>query len=516
MIDLNAIPENSGCYLFKNGEGRVVYVGKAKCLQKRVKSYFQKRGHDEKTLALMRNVADVDLVVTDSEVEALILENTLIKKHRPKYNLDLKESQRYAYVRVTDELFPRLLTARQKTEGGKFFGPFTSGTERHYVIESLNRSFKLRTCKRLPKKACLRYGIGLCSAPCVGAVSREEYAESVVQASDVLRGKTDKIISDLKVEMKKHSDELRYEHALGLRDKISAIRSLREKQKMQRQRKYDEDIINYAIKDGKVYLLLFNVYKGTLANKQEFVFDKKAGFLDEFMIQYYSSNDVPKEVVLPLAVDPSIGLFLEKKRGGKAILTVPKVGDKKKLLSLAKKNIELSFFKETRKLESLKNALKLNDVPAVIECFDVSHLSGTSTVGSMVQFRYSKPDKSNYRRFKIRTVEGIDDFKAMSEVVSRRYARLRDECRPMPNLVLIDGGRGQLNAAINQLKALGIRLPVIGLAKRLEEIYVPGLAKPLRLGRKEESLKLLQQIRDEAHRFAISYNRLLRKKRMLK
>ena len=454
----------------------------------------------------------MDFIATDGEVEALILENSLIKKHRPRYNIDLKESQRYAYVRITDEPFPRLAVERQKPSGGRFFGPFVSGAGRRRVTDSLNRAFKLRTCRRLPKRACLRYDIGLCSAPCVGAIGSAEYGENVRSAEGILKGRTGKILSALKSKMRKLSDETRYEQALDLREQIRAISALESRQKMERRRKHDEDIINYVVREGKVYLLLFNVYKGTLENKQEFEFDEKPDFLEEFMVQYYSRNRVPREIILPSAVGSGVREFLERTGKGKVSLSTPKAGDGKKLLDLAKKNVEFSFFRETGRLERLRDAIKLNDVPAVIECFDVSHLSGTSTVGSMVRFSYGRPDKSSYRRFRIRTVVGIDDFAAISELVSRRYSRLVGESAPLPNLVVVDGGRGQLNAAMEQLRRVGARIPAIGLAKRLEEIYLPGLRRPLRLSRKDEALKLLQEIRDEAHRFALSYGRLLRKK----
>lgn len=516
MIDTGSLPESPGCYLFKDASKSIIYVGKAKHIQKRVSSYFQKRDLDPKTRVLIRNIASVDFIATDNETEALILENTLIKRHQPKYNIDLKDSKRYAHIQITDEPFPRLLIARKVGGKGRYFGPFVSALERNYILTALTRSFKLRTCKRLPKRACLRHHIGICSAPCISMIGDTEYNNDIAGAAMVLKGRIKELLSKLQHDMDEHSKNLRYEQAIAVRDQIHAIGTLQERQNMERRRAYDEDIINYVIKDGNIYLLLFNIYKGTLVNKQEFMFDDSTDFLEEFLVQYYSENPIPAELILPASVEPCIKEFLEKIRGSKVSVTVPKLGEKRQLLKLVKRNIELSFFGEVRRLEDLKTVLGLNKTPAVIECFDISHLSGTSTVGSMVQFRYGKPDKDNYRRFRIRTVAGVDDYMAIAEVVRRRYRRLKEEDAELPNLIVIDGGKGQLTSAIQELKALEVRLPVISIAKQFEEIYVPGMKKPLKLDRKRNALKLLQEIRDEAHRFAISYNRLLRKKELIK
>jgi excinuclease ABC subunit C len=267
-------------------------------------------------------------------------------------------------------------------------------------------------------------------------------------------------------------------------------------------------------KDGMVYMMLFNTHKGTLLNKQEFVFDQTVDFFQEFLTQYYSDNDVPREIILPIEPDDSVSDYLVERRGGPVTITVPKIGEKKDLIDLVYKNIEIGFFGEIGKVVRLESALKLKQEPKVIECFDISHLGGTAMVGSMVQFRNGKPDKANYRRFKIKTVEQIDDFAAIAEIVSRRYGRLKQEGAEMPDLVIIDGGEGQLSAAVDALDRLSVKLPVIALAKKLEEIYFPGSKFPLHLDRKDKALLFLQEIRDEAHRFAIKYNRLLRKKKI--
>jgi excinuclease ABC subunit C len=516
MIDLNSIPNSPGCYLFKDKKGTIIYIGKAKDLKKRVKSYFQKKEHSGKTQALVKNISSVDFFLTDNEVEALLLENNLIKKHLPKYNIDLKDSKRYAYIRVSSEKFPRLLIARNTALKGDYFGPFVSGIERDFILSVLKRTFKFRTCKKLPKKPCLRFHIGLCNAPCTGNISEKNYSADVLSAKKVLDGKTEEILKELLKRMGSLAKKQDFESALTLRDQIRAIEGLDTKQKIDRNKKHDEDIINYFVRDNRVYLLLFNVYRGTLENKQEFTFDSGENFFEEFLVRYYSENKIPKEIIVPEPVDSSIKEYLQKLKKGKIKVTRPKTGEKKMLLELVKKNIELSFFRDSNKLDDLRAILKLNENPAVIECFDISHLSGTSTVGSMVQFRHAKPDKSNYRRFKIRSVEGIDDVLSIAEVVRRRYTRLQAEGQLFPNLIVIDGGRGQLNFALNELKKLGLRIPIISLAKKFEEIYVPGLNFPLQIDKKRSGLKLLQEIRDEAHRFAISYNRLLRKKELRK
>lgn len=516
MIDLTNIPTDPGCYQFKDISNKVLYIGKAKNLRKRIKSYFQKRILDPKTEALIKKVDSVDYFITENEVEALILENNLIKKHTPKFNIDFKDSKRYAYIELTNEDFPRLLIGRLKKGTSKFYGPFVSAANRDYIIYVLRRTFQVRTCRRFPKRACLRYHINLCQAPCTGNVSKAEYQNNIKKIHLILKGKTKELIADLTLDMKMASNNLEFERALELRNQIEAINMLNEKQNMERQKKYNEDILNFMVKSNRVYLILFNVYKGILENKQEFEFNFHPEFLEEFIVQYYSENSIPKELILPEVVSESIVSFLELKRQSKVKVTVPKKGEKKKLMDLVNKNIEVTFFGNFEKLDDLREKLKLQEIPSVIECFDISHLTGTSTVGSMVQFRSALPDKNNYRRFKIRTVSGVDDTSAISEVVRRRYVRLIKEKSEMPNLVIIDGGQGQLNAAMKSLWELNVKIPIIAIAKKFEEIYLPGSEGPIKLDKKSKALQLVQQIRDEAHRFALQYNRFLRMKELKK
>jgi excinuclease ABC subunit C len=515
MIDVETLPNNPGCYLFKDERDKILYIGKAKNIKKRVKSYFQKDILDPKTKNLVKNIDSVDIIVTDNEFEALILENNLVKKHQPKFNIDLKDAKSFAYIQLTKEDFSRVLLSRRKIGYGKFYGPFVSAQERDYILHFLRKTFTLRTCKKMPKKPCLRYHIKLCNAPCIDLISKEEYSRKIENIKLILSGKTNKLLKKLDKEMNSASEMLDFEKAIMIRNQITAITHLTERQNMQREKKYDEDILNYRIKDDKVYLMLFNIHKGTLVNKNEFVFDFHDEFLEEFIVRYYSENPIPKEVIIPKTVSDATSTFLSKEKKGKVTITVSKQGVKKQLLSLVLKNIDIAFFSDTKKVDELKKKLVLQETPRVIECFDISHISGTSTVGSMVQFRNGKPDKSNYRRFKIRTVEGIDDYAAISEVVRRRYYRLKKEDAELPNLIVIDGGKGQLSSALKELERLDLKIPIISIAKQFEEIYIPGETQPIHLDKKDKGLLFIREMRDESHRFAIKYNRLLRTKEMI-
>lgn len=515
--EISKIPESPGCYLYKDSSKKVVYVGKAKNLKRRVSSYFFDKDLDPKTKALVKQIRDVDFIVTNSEVEALLLENNLIKKFKPKYNINLKDSKSYSVIELTKEKFPRLISSRteklkNKKVEAEVFGPFTLGKTRDYVLETLNKTFKLRTCKSLPKKKCIRYDLGLCSAPCIGKISEEEYMKNVDKAKFILKGKNRELVKELSKEMDKLSKKQDYERALVLKNEIDAVESLSEKQNVERMKDYDEDILNYILTNGKVYLILFNVKKGILENKKSYEFDYKRDFLEEFLIQYYDENKIPKKIILPESVTESLSEFLSGKKGKKVEILVPLRGELKTLLELVKRNVEIQFFGNLEKVNSLKNSLGLGFSPAVIECFDISHLGGSEVVASMVEFRNGKPEKSNYRKFKIKTFEGNDDFKAMNEVVKRRYLRLKRENEPMPDLVVIDGGAGQLSSSIKALEEANVKIPIISLAKREEEIYFPD-GNILRFDLKDKGLLFLREIRDEAHRFAVKFQRERRTKR---
>ncbi|MDR0981524.1 MAG: excinuclease ABC subunit UvrC [Methanocalculaceae archaeon] len=516
-FSLADIPHSPGCYLYKDSTGTIIYVGKAKDLRKRVSSYFQKRDHDPKTQKLVRTIADVEYIVTGTDEEAYLLENNLIKRHQPKYNIDLRDAKSYAYIELTKEMFPRITIARKAKGAGQFFGPFVSGKERQYVMTVVKKVFRLRSCKNMPRnmRPCLRYHIGNCTGPCTGRVSAEEYARQCGQAEAVLKGKTAELVATLTEEMNRYSAAMEFEAAMRCRDVILAVTHRAGRQYVSRQKDYDEDVIHFIPAEGMVYLMVFHVYKGTLGGREEFIFEESEGFFEEFLLQYYSEHAAPREVIVPDAVDESLAGYLGSVAGRKVLITVPKQGEKAKLLELARKNIETVHFGDEIRVEELRKALHLADAPRVIECFDISHLSGTDTVASMVQFRNGRADKKNYRRFRIKTVDGVDDFASMAEVVRRRYSRLVAEERELPDLILIDGGKGQLSSAKRVLDELEVDVPVISLAEREEEVFVSGVPFPLPFGKKTQANMFLQEIRDEAHRFAVEYNRLLRKKRVV-
>ncbi len=516
-FDLADIPHSPGCYLYKDGEGTIIYVGKAKDLRKRVSSYFQKKDHDAKTAKLVAAIRSFEYIITATEEEAYLLENTLIKHHQPKYNIDLKDAKSYAYIELTKEPFPRITIARNTRGNGQHFGPFVSGKERDYVLSVVKKTFRLRSCKNMPKnRPCLRYHIGNCTGPCGGHVSFEEYAKQCSYAADVLKGSTKEIKTKLEEEMAEYSKDMEFEAALLCRDMITAVENLSSRQYVARKTDHDEDVIAYRAADGTVYLMVFHVYKGTLGGRDEFIFEASEGFFEEFVSRYYSENPAPKEIIVEEELEESLAAYLGNLAGHMVKITVPKQGAKKKLLELAGKNIETVHFGDELKVMELQAALHLKTPPAVIECFDISHLSGTDTVASMVRFVSGKPDKKNYRRFKIKTVEGIDDFASMAEVVRRRYSRLIEEEKPLPDLIVIDGGKGQLSSAKRILDELDANIPLISLAKAEEEVFVSGVPFPLPFGKKTKANMYLQEIRDEAHRFAVTYNRLLRKKRLVK
>lgn len=365
MIDLNTLPNKPGCYLYKDKIGKVIYVGKAKDLKKRVTNYFSKIHIDEKTNVLVSHIDSVSFVITDTEVEALILENNLIKRHMPKYNINLKDNKRYAYLLLTEEDYPRLLLARDKEKKGKYFGPFVSGITRDYIRDLLIKTFQIRTCTKLPKRVCLRYHIKLCKGPCENLESKNSYEEKIKQVEMVLKGNTKELIEILQQKMVLASKNQEYELAIEYRNRLSALEWLQEKQKVERTKKYDEDIINYFEKEGKIYLILFNIYKGMLENKTEYSFEKTPDFLEEFIIRYYDDNPVPKELILPKEIDKSIQQFLEKKKESKVRIIIPKSGEKKQLLELVMKNIDVTFFGEEKKLEDLQQRLRLNEHPKI-------------------------------------------------------------------------------------------------------------------------------------------------------
>jgi excinuclease ABC subunit C len=514
MIETSKIPNAFGCYLFKNNLNKIIYIGKAKNLKKRVSSYFTKEDLDIKTKKLVENIFSLDFIVTKNELEALLLENNLIKKHKPKYNFLLKDSKEYSYILLTKEIFPRFVILREKPKEDQIiFGPFISAEKRDLILRYINKHFKLRTCKKLPKTPCIRYHIDQCCAPCIKKIAKKEYDEIITNVSNVLKGKSEDVLIFLGKKMTSFSKKNNFESALVLRDQINAIKYLSLKQNVEKIKEYNQDLINYIIYNNKAYFVLFNISKGILINKQEFVLDifEEENVLDEFIINYYKHIKTPKEVIIPKRLNDSTIEFLKNK---KAIFIVPKMGDKKELLDFAYKNIEVKFLENSLVLEELKNDLNLKELPKIIECFDISHLSGKFLVGSMVQFKDGVENKKEYRRFKIKSFEGNNDYLALEEIIKRRYVRLLKGNLNLPNLIVIDGGKGQLSSAKKVIDSLNLykKIPIVSIAKKEENIFVEDHLFPLKLSKKSKSLQLLQRIRDEAHRFAISYNKLLRKK----
>jgi excinuclease ABC subunit C len=501
----------------KNAEGTIIYVGKAKVLHNRVRSYFTGT-KDAKTRSLVQDIADIEFFVTDTELEALLLESKLIKKHKPKYNIDLKENIRYSYIKITNEEYPRILSVRKvDREKDTFFGPYTDGGARKQLVFMLNRMFQLRTCKKLPKRVCLLYHIGQCTAPCEQKVSHADYMANVERAKRVLKGETKDLLKELEAEMKGFAKEQMFEQAKLRRDQILAIKKLTERQKISLQKRYNQDFVDYKIHGGKMHIQLFNVNKGIISGKRTFEFELRNSPIEDFeyfLRQYYGNPGAPQELVTSVQFPQESLLepFLQKAAEHKVKLTNPKRGDKLAILKMLHKNLEANISFTDEILLELKERLNLQTMPSVIECFDISNLGEKFAVAAMVQFRNALPDKNNYRRFKIRYDKGQDDFAMMHEVVSRRYARLKKYDEEMPDLILIDGGPGQLGAAFEALQKLELSIPIVSIAKKEEIIHFIGEKQPLKMSRKNKGLQLLQQCRDEAHRFGLKYHRLLRSK----
>lgn len=511
-------PTKPGCYLFKNNKAKVIYIGKAKNIKKRVITYFGKTKKDAKTDKLVQSIVDVEFMVTDTEVEALLLEAQLIRQHQPQYNMELKHGIRYAYIKFTNETFPRLITTRTINPGDKVFGPYTSGFARQQVIRLANKVFELRSVNRKPRQVVGKWIVDLGVVPRKKEITPEEYAQRLNKVAMLLRGDTKDLIKQLTQEMKSFSAKKNFEIAKQRRDQIFALQSISEKQKVHLTKTYDQDLINFVLKRNSIVIQLFNINKGIISGRKEFKFPRKLNqdaekLLNTFIVQYYYAEDIPQEVIIPLKLkeEKLLEKYLHKLAERKIKITVPQKGDKLKLLEMVKENIVVSMGVGDSSLLDLQNKLKLPTLPRVIEAFDISNLGATGVVGSMVQFRDGKPDKNNYRKFKIKTFKGQSDYDAMHEVVYRRYYRITKEKSELPDLVLVDGGKPQLSAARKAFAELGLQLPLIALAKKEEEIFVPYSKYSIRLSKRSDALKLLQRLRNEAHRFAITYQRSLRK-----
>jgi excinuclease ABC subunit C len=543
---LDNLPKTPGVYQFKNGDGKIIYVGKAKNLRNRVRSYFQDKGaYDLKRDMLVSKIADVELLVTDSEVEALLLENNLIKEHSPRYNIRLKDDKSYPYIVVTNEAYPRIFPTRQiRRDGSRYYGPYTDVKAMHLMLRTIRGIFPIRSCdyqlsaEGIAKgsvRVCLDFHIRKCEGPCEGHVSQEHYRTMVDQVEQLLKGKTRALRQLLEDDMRSCAERLEFEKAADIRNRLLALGTYQDKQKVASSDFKDRDIIALARKDGDAVGVVFRVRDGKIVGKQHMPFtgaeiENDPDIIEHIVHRYYTKTmDIPTEIVIPEDLESREALesWLQDKSRQRVQFTIPKIGDKLKLLNMCRSNalfllneILLQKLKAANTLpksvEMLQADLHLPKTPRRIECFDISHFQGAETVASMVSFLDGKPRKSEYRKYGIRTVEGVDDFASMREVVERRYSRLLEEGHAMPDLIVIDGGKGQLSSAVTVLRELGLETqPVIGLAKRLEEVFLPGESLPMNIAKTSAGLKLLQRIRDEAHRFAVTFHRERRNKSTL-
>ncbi|NOY77731.1 MAG: excinuclease ABC subunit C [Calditrichaeota bacterium] len=544
---LDNLPALPGVYIFKNEKGKVIYIGKAKNLRNRVRSYFQNsRKGEPKLRVLVRKVRDVETISTDSEVEALILEANMIKEYKPRYNVTLKDDKSYPYIRVTHEEFPRIFPTRKIVkDGSRYFGPYTDVHSMRSLLKAVRKIFPVRSCNyRLDEqtvasrkiKLCLDYYIQRCPGPCQGLISQEDYRTIVNQMVRFIEGRNNEVVKELRQAMQKQADAQRFEEAARIRDQIQAIEQFQSRQKMVSQDEVDRDIVGIYQEEKIAAGIVFKVREGKIIGRYHFYLKNTMGESDQeilksFLLQYYVKVDfLPKEIHLPFELPEieDIREWFRKRRGKACLLLVPKRGEKRKLVEMAQRNAklvlrELLLQKMKEKKEripgdvlALQKDLNLAHPPRRIEAFDISHISGSDTVASMVTFVDGLPRKSDYRKFRIRSVTGVDDFASMKEVVTRRYRRILEEKGRMPDLILIDGGKGQLSSAVEALHELGIHdQPVAALAKRLDEVYLPGFSDPQNIPRTSPGIKLLQRVRDESHRFAITFHRTLRKKRTL-
>ncbi len=559
---LKALPAKPGVYIFKNATGRIIYVGKAALLRNRVRSYFgSTHAFEAKTRRLVAQIADIEFILTGSAQEALLLEATLVKRHQPFYNVRLKDDKHYPYLKIdVAEDWPRVqITRRIGDDGARYFGPFASAGSVRRTLDLVKKLFPWRSCTKEitgdDPRPCLEYFIHRCIGPCASLCTKEEYATVIKQTIMFLEGRTDEITRDLRREMQKASADLEYERAARLRDQVQAIDRTTERQVMEVRDRTDMDVFGLAREEQEAYVQVFFVRKGLIIGRDIFQLDGTAGETDaeilrSFVEQFYESAPfVPARVLLPVKIDDTdlIAQWLTQRRGdrqngrraGAVRVTAPSRGEKRALVQRAVDNARESLQqarakwmadrgKKQEALQQLQDELELPSLPQRIECYDISTIQGTSAVGSMVVFEDGTPKKSAYRRFRIKGVDGQNDFAMMQEVLKRRFWRARRQSQEeganeageydesfgaMPDFVIVDGGRGQVSAAHDAMRNLGIgHIPLAGLAKRFEELFVVGVSEPVVLDRTSQALYLVQRIRDEAHRFAITYHRSVRKK----
>ncbi len=551
------LPPSPGVYQFRNSKGKVIYVGKAKNLRNRVRSYFRPPGQlYGKTMVMVGHIHDLEVIITSSEVEALILENNLIKELKPRYNVNLKDDKTYPYLVITNEPFPRIFLSRQmKRDGSIWFGPYTEARQLRSILDLVGSIFPVRSCKYHLSaenieagkfKLCLDYHIHKCKGPCEGLQSEEEYRLMIEEIVRLLKGKTAGLIRTLTEEMHAFSSSLKFEQAAELKTQIESLKRYSERQKVLAEDGFDRDVFALAAADDDACGIVFKIREGKLLGSQRFYMNntggESRGELQAKVLEHYyleTPESVPDEILLqepPCEEDEDAlrALIAEKQRrerqeGRAPKILVPRIGDKAHLVEMCRKNAEhhLEEFliqkqkrgesaREHPGLAAIAALLHLSKVPNRIECFDNSHHQGSDYVSSMVCFEKGKPKKSDYRKFRLSSFEGSDDYAAMNEVIMRRYGGSLSSELPLPDLIIVDGGKGQVNTAFQALSTLGISIPLIGLAKRIEEIFLPHTRDPFNLPKTSPALKLVQQLRDEAHRFAITYHRKLKSKNTIR
>ena len=546
--ELRLIPTTPGVYMMKNEADQILYVGKANSLRHRVRSYFQPaKKHPPRIARMVEQVAKVDFITTASELEALALECNLIKEHRPKYNVRLRDDKQYPWLKVTwQEPFPRVyIVRRPQRDGARYYGPFTEAGALREILRLLRKIFPIRSCKRNlnpeeRRRPCLNYHIGRCLAPCAGEVGEETYRQMIQDFCRILEGHTEQLEAKLKQEMEAAASRREYEEAAVYRDKLRALQKVAQRQTVVSTNPIDRDVFGLAVTEEGSFIQVLQIRRGKLIGKEGFLFtdlvSETEEFLRSFLLQYYDELDyIPKEVILPalLSDQAAVTAWLSERKQQKVELIHPKRGEKLQLLRMAQENAEILLEGElTRRkqaaaatrlaLERLRDLLALPQIPQRIEAFDISHWQGEEPVAAMVVFLDGRPAPEAYRRFRIRGINKIDDYASLQEAVGRRFLRGRKEQEeeepnpgflPFPDLLVIDGGKGQLNAVCAKMAALGWdELPVISLAEKEEEIYQRGAEEPLRLARDDQALHLLQHLRDEAHRFALTFHRARRQK----
>ena len=526
---LKTIPTDPGVYRYYDDKGEIIYVGKAKNLKRRVSSYFNKQ-QSGKVKVLVSRIADIKFIVVDNEMEALLLENNMIKQYKPRYNIMLKDDKTYPWICVKNERFPRVFLTRKKVNDGSiYFGPYPSVTVAKTFLEMLRKLYPIRNCKLVLKeeniynghyRPCLEYHIGNCKAPCDGSMSEEEYREMILNVKKVIKGNIQEVLKDMKAQMMDHASRLEFEQAQVIKDKYDILENYHAKSVVCSNTIFDIEVFSYEDAGNSFYVNYMKIVEGAIIQSHSFEIKRKLDETPEELLsmaivevrQMMESHNI-KEIIVPIDLDIKLD-------GVK--FTVPQRGEKLDILELSKRNAK-QYRLDTEKLRTLvdperhtkrilnqmKDDLRLPELPEVIECFDNSNFQGDYAVAAMVQFVNAKPNKSGYRHFNIKTVEGPNDFASMEEIVYRRYKRLLDEGQRLPDLIVVDGGKGQLSSAIKILRQLGLygKISIIGIAEKLEEIYFPGDSIPLYIDKRSETLKVIQHIRDEAHRFGITHHR---------